>query len=72
MYLFLRDMIKIFTRFKPDVIHAHSTYIVFGRVLNQLDLDIPVIATIHGLPKPLILPGQIQTTDLWVRGSKYV
>ncbi|MFX0061391.1 MAG: glycosyltransferase family 4 protein [Candidatus Hermodarchaeota archaeon] len=57
------ELLTVIKQVKPDVIHAHSTYIVFGRVLNQLNLDIPVIATIHGLPKPLILPGQIHTTD---------
>ncbi|MFW9843582.1 MAG: glycosyltransferase family 4 protein [Candidatus Thorarchaeota archaeon] len=54
--------------FKPDIIHAHSTYVVFNRVLSQLQEngelgDIPMIATIHGLPKPLILPGGEDTTD---------
>ncbi|MFX1252971.1 MAG: glycosyltransferase family 4 protein [Promethearchaeota archaeon] len=57
------ELLTVIKQVKPDIIHAHSTYIVFGRVLNQLDLDFPVIATIHGLPKPLILPGQIHTTD---------
>ena len=53
---------------KPDIIHAHSTYVVFNRVLSKLQesgiLDeIPMIATIHGRPKPLILPTGERTTD---------
>jgi len=52
----------------PDVIHAHSTYVVFNRVVERLRQDgtlgkIPVLATIHGLPKTLILPGGQRTTD---------
>ena len=61
----LSDSIDII---KPDVIHAHSTYVVFNRVLDALVKDekikhIPVVATIHGLPKPLILPNSEKTTD---------
>ncbi|TFG29421.1 glycosyltransferase family 1 protein [Candidatus Thorarchaeota archaeon] len=55
--------------FKPDIIHAHSTYVVFNRVLAGLQekgvLDkIPLIAMIHGRPKPLILPSGERTTDI--------
>ncbi|MBE0526452.1 MAG: glycosyltransferase family 4 protein, partial [Candidatus Thorarchaeota archaeon] len=54
--------------FKPDIIHAHSTYVVFNRVLSKLQESdslggIPMIVTIHGRPKPLILPNGEQTTD---------
>lgn len=53
---------------KPDIIHAHSTYVVFNRVLSKLQEsgtldDIPLIAMIHGRPKPLILPSGEETTD---------
>lgn len=52
----------------PDVIHAHSTYVVFNRVLAEVRRDgmlagIPVLATIHGLPKTLVLPDGRTTTD---------
>jgi len=52
----------------PDLIHAHSPYVVFNRVLERIReqnefKDLPMIATIHGRPKPLILPGGKQTTD---------
>jgi glycosyltransferase involved in cell wall biosynthesis len=61
----LADVIR---QFQPDIIHAHSTYVVFNRVLSKLQEngaleDIPLIATIHGRPKPLILPSGEQTTD---------
>jgi glycosyltransferase involved in cell wall biosynthesis len=53
---------------RPDVIHAHSTYVVFNRVLEVLQQDeevknIPAVVSIHGLPKPLILPDGTDTTD---------
>jgi glycosyltransferase involved in cell wall biosynthesis len=50
---------------QPDIIHAHSTYVVFNRVIANLQsgLKIPAIVTIHGLPKPLILPSGEETTD---------
>lgn len=53
---------------KPDLIHAHSPYVVFNRVLEKLReqsgfKDLPMLATIHGRPKPLILPGGERTTD---------
>ena len=61
----LTDVIREFT---PDIIHAHSTYVVFNRVLSKLQEngaveDIPLIATIHGRPKPLVLPSGERTTD---------
>ena len=61
----LTDFIQ---QFKPDIIHAHSTYVVFNRVLSKLQEngildDIPMIGMIHGRPKPLILPGGEETTD---------
>ncbi len=53
---------------RPDIVHAHSTYVVFNRVLQALVEDgklkhVPLVATIHGLPKPLILPSGERTTD---------
>ena len=53
---------------KPDLIHAHSVYVVFNRVLQGLCEDgvldtLPSVVTIHGRPKPLILPGGEKTTD---------
>jgi len=51
----------------PDIIHAHSTYVVFNRVIERLRktrlINVPVLATIHGLPKALILPNGEATTD---------
>jgi glycosyltransferase involved in cell wall biosynthesis len=62
------QLLEIVNRLTPDVIHAHSTYIVFNRVLHALVKDgelrgVALVATIHGLPKPIILPGGIKTTD---------
>ncbi len=58
---------KLIRELQPDIIHAHSTYIVFNRVIAKLrflsKLNIPVIVTVHGLPKPLILPDGRETTD---------
>jgi glycosyltransferase involved in cell wall biosynthesis len=53
---------------QPDVIHAHSIYVVFNRVLEQIrELGhfqaIPIVTTVHGLPKPLTLPNGFKTTD---------
>jgi glycosyltransferase involved in cell wall biosynthesis len=53
---------------RPDLIHAHSTYVVFNRVLkkfreNGFIDDIPTIVTIHGRPKSLVLPSGEHTTD---------
>jgi glycosyltransferase involved in cell wall biosynthesis len=53
---------------RPDLIHAHSTYVVFNRVLDVLKKNstlknTPLLVTIHGFPKPLILPNGTKTTD---------
>ena len=63
-----KQLMDFILEFKPDIIHAHSTYVVFNRVLSKLQEsgslgEIPMIVTIHGRPKPLILPNGIQTTD---------
>jgi glycosyltransferase involved in cell wall biosynthesis len=62
------QLLDVVSEFKPDIIHAHSTYVVFNRVLSKLQErgslgEIPMIVTIHGRPKPLILPNGEQTTD---------
>ncbi len=62
------QLTEIIRQLQPDVIHAHSTYIVFNRVLHALSLtnkvqQIPCLITIHGLPKSIILPGNVHTTD---------
>jgi len=61
------QLAKIIDELQPDIIHAHSIYVVFNRVLTQLHassrLSIPVVVTIHGLPKPLVLPDGTKTTD---------
>jgi len=62
------QLLDFIREFKPDIIHAHSTYIVFNRVLSKLQEsgslgDIPMIVTIHGRPKSLILPNGERTTD---------
>ena len=62
------QLTEFIQEFKPDIIHAHSTYVVFNRVLSKLQengtLDaIPMIGMIHGRPKPLILPSGEETTD---------
>ena len=59
---------KLIIDLKPDLIHAHSVYVVFNRVLQGLREDgvlddLPSVVTIHGRPKPLILPGGKKTTD---------
>ncbi|MFW9846190.1 MAG: glycosyltransferase family 4 protein, partial [Candidatus Thorarchaeota archaeon] len=64
----LTDQLKMLIReVEPDVIHAHSTYVIFNRVLSNLKLQskikVPVVLTVHGLPKPLILPDGRETTD---------
>ena len=63
-----KQLLDCILEFKPDIIHAHSTYVVFNRVLSKLQEsgslgEIPMIVTIHGRPKPLILPNGVQTTD---------
>ncbi len=62
------QLLDFILAFKPDIIHAHSTYVVFNRVLSNLQEsgalgDTPMVATIHGRPKPLILPSGERTTD---------
>ncbi|MFW9893618.1 MAG: glycosyltransferase family 4 protein [Candidatus Thorarchaeota archaeon] len=64
----LTDQLAMLIRsLQPDIIHAHSTYVIFNRVILNLrtssELKIPVVVTVHGLPKPLILPDGIETTD---------
>ncbi len=58
---------RLIDELQPDIIHAHSIYVVFNRVIERLcsssKLKIPVIVTVHGLPKPLILPDGKETTD---------
>lgn len=63
-----KQLLDYILEFKPDIIHAHSTYVVFNRVLSKLQEsgslgEVPMIATIHGRPKPLILPNGEETTD---------
>ncbi|MFW9955079.1 MAG: glycosyltransferase family 4 protein, partial [Candidatus Thorarchaeota archaeon] len=62
-----RELITLVDEIRPDVIHAHSIYVVFNRVLMAIKdehLDgIPIVVSIHGLPKPLILPDGTRTTD---------
>ncbi|MGY5860383.1 MAG: glycosyltransferase family 4 protein [Candidatus Thorarchaeota archaeon] len=63
-----KQLLDFILEFKPDIIHAHSTYVVFNRVLSKLQEggslgEIPMIVTIHGRPKPLILPNGNETTD---------
>ncbi|MGY5865779.1 MAG: glycosyltransferase family 4 protein [Candidatus Thorarchaeota archaeon] len=57
----------LISELQPDVIHAHSIYVVFNKVISRLrkssNLKIPVVVTVHGLPKPLILPDGTETTD---------
>ena len=57
---------RLIHEIQPDIIHAHSTYVVFNRVITRLRLSglgVPIVVTIHGLPKPLILPDGRETTD---------
>ena len=61
------QLARFISEAKPDIIHAHSTYVVFNKVITKLrlltKLKIPVIVTVHGLPKPLFLPDGTETTD---------
>ncbi len=61
------QLTRLIHKLQPDIIHAHSIYVVFNRVIAQLNsssnLTIPVVVTVHGLPKPLILPDGKETTD---------
>ncbi len=63
-----KQLLGVIQEFSPDIIHAHSTYVVFNRVLLNLREEgllngVPILVTIHGRPKPLILPGGKRTTD---------
>lgn len=61
------QLAKLIHELTPDIIHAHSTYVIFNKVISKLrsltKLKIPVVVTVHGLPKPLILPDGKETTD---------
>jgi glycosyltransferase involved in cell wall biosynthesis len=62
------ELLSVIREFKPDIIHAHSTYVVFNRVLLGLKEEgslngVPILVTIHGRPKLLILPSGKRTTD---------
>jgi len=60
-------LVRLIQKIQPDVIHAHSVYIVFNKVITKMrlldKLEIPVIMTLHGLPKRLTLPDGRETTD---------
>ena len=61
------QLTRLIDELQPDIIHAHSIYVVFNRVIAQMHesskLKIPIVVTVHGLPKPLILPDGKETTD---------
>ncbi|MBN2230796.1 MAG: glycosyltransferase family 4 protein [Candidatus Thorarchaeota archaeon] len=62
------QLLETINETRPDIIHAHSTYVIFNRVLMGLRekgriSNIPLLITIHGRPKPLVLPGEKKTTD---------
>jgi glycosyltransferase involved in cell wall biosynthesis len=61
------QLANLINELQPDIIHAHSIYVIFNRVIGQLcassRLSVPVVVTIHGLPKTLILPNGKETTD---------
>ena len=61
------ELAELIDDLQPDIIHAHSIYVVFNRVIAKLNasskLKIPVVVTVHGLPKPLVLPDGTETTD---------
>ena len=61
------QLTALIERLQPDIIHAHSTYIVFNKVIMKLRLSAqlrtPAIVTIHGLPKPITLPDGRDSTD---------
>ncbi len=66
--LLVEQLGKLLLEVRPDVIHAHSTYVVFNRVVETLQKrgkvkNIPAVVSIHGLPKPLVLPDGTNTTD---------
>lgn len=61
------QLVNLINDLQPDIIHAHSIYVVFNRVIAKLrsldKLKIPVVVSVHGLPKPLVLPDGKETTD---------
>lgn len=62
------QLTAVIASFGPAIIHAHSTYVVFNRVLDRLREELgsfrtPLILTVHGRPKQLILPDRSKTTD---------
>ncbi|MHA2433512.1 MAG: glycosyltransferase family 4 protein, partial [Candidatus Thorarchaeota archaeon] len=66
--LLVGQLSRLLFDIRPDVIHAHSTYVVFNRVLETLQQgeevkNITAMVSIHGLPKPLVLPDGTSTTD---------
>ncbi len=65
--LLVTELDNVLEEIQPDVIHAHSTYVVFNRVLETMrehyHIQTPLVLTVHGLPKPLILPSGENTTD---------
>ncbi len=57
--LLVTEFQSLIEDFQPDVVQAHSTYVGFNRILEQCCSEpsieqLPLIATIHGLPKPLV------------------
>ncbi|MFW9974520.1 MAG: glycosyltransferase family 4 protein [Candidatus Thorarchaeota archaeon] len=65
--LLTNQLSTLIRQLQPDIIHAHSTYVVFNKVITNLnrstELKIPAIVSIHGLPKPIILPDGRESTD---------
>ncbi|MEM2143427.1 MAG: glycosyltransferase family 4 protein [Candidatus Thorarchaeota archaeon] len=66
--ILVRELSDVISHLRPSVIHAHSTYVVFNRVLERMRESgnigrTPMLLTVHGLPKPLVLPGGVETTD---------
>ena len=66
--LLVQQLEKLILQLQPDIIPAHSNYVVFNRVLDSLKRTlvlngIPLLVTIHGFPKQLILPNGEKTTD---------
>ncbi|MHA1337897.1 MAG: glycosyltransferase family 4 protein, partial [Promethearchaeota archaeon] len=46
IYLFLRDMIKIFTKFKPDLVHSH--YVIESLIMGFISKAFRVPSILHG------------------------
>ena len=64
--MLIPELGNVLKEFHPDIIHAHSTYVIFNRVLHRLRISHrtpPTVLTVHGLPKHLVLPSGEQTTD---------